>query len=107
MRREGMCFFFFSSRRRHTRCSRDWSSDVCSSDLFWAEVAHRFVLGFEIEYCNGEHLPVGGANQRDEGEQGERQPCSAEDQTAVSSQVFNRPRGPVRAVWPFKKPRFT
>src|SRR2546429_2611179 len=26
-------YFFFSSRRRHTRCSRDWSSDVCSSDL--------------------------------------------------------------------------
>src|SRR5205809_6131912 len=25
---------FFSGRRRHTRCSRDWSSDVCSSDLF-------------------------------------------------------------------------
>src|SRR2546422_5812761 len=29
-------FFFFSSRRRHTRCSRDWSSDVCSSDLLAA-----------------------------------------------------------------------
>src|SRR2546429_2953361 len=29
-----LSFFFFSSRRRHTRCSRDWSSDVCSSDLF-------------------------------------------------------------------------
>src|SRR2546422_6643782 len=28
-----MSNFFFSSRRRHTRCSRDWSSDVCSSDL--------------------------------------------------------------------------
>src|SRR6266498_5404470 len=28
-----MGFFFFSSRRRHTRCGRDWSSDVCSSDL--------------------------------------------------------------------------
>src|SRR2546422_9594504 len=28
-----MLCFFFSSRRRHTRCSRDWSSDVCSSDL--------------------------------------------------------------------------
>src|SRR5215813_3384134 len=28
-------FFFFSSRRRHTRCGRDWSSDVCSSDLAW------------------------------------------------------------------------
>src|SRR2546429_1673421 len=31
--------FFFSSRRRHTRCSRDWSSDVCSSDLL--EPRHR------------------------------------------------------------------
>src|SRR6266436_9019338 len=28
-----MLGFFCSSRRRHTRCSRDWSSDVCSSDL--------------------------------------------------------------------------
>src|SRR5438445_8149639 len=27
-------FFFFSSRRRHTRYWRDWSSDVCSSDLY-------------------------------------------------------------------------
>src|SRR5690348_18387638 len=28
-----VCFFFFSSRRRHTRWTGDWSSDVCSSDL--------------------------------------------------------------------------
>src|SRR5699024_11748782 len=27
--------FFFSSRRRHTKSKRDWSSDVCSSDLYW------------------------------------------------------------------------
>src|SRR5205809_3087385 len=33
-----MFFFFFSSRRRHTRCSRDWSSDVCSSDLLEYEL---------------------------------------------------------------------
>src|SRR5271165_7482388 len=32
-RRLILFFFFFSSRRRHTRFSRDWSSDVCSSDL--------------------------------------------------------------------------
>src|SRR5256884_131408 len=32
--------FFFSSRRRHTRCSRDWSSDVCSSDLGWPSPLH-------------------------------------------------------------------
>src|SRR5690554_8014456 len=30
---EGGALLFFSSRRRHTRCGRDWSSDVCSSDL--------------------------------------------------------------------------
>src|SRR5256884_1188881 len=33
-----LSMFFFSSRRRHTRCSRDWSSDVCSSDLVAADV---------------------------------------------------------------------
>src|SRR5690349_24598571 len=33
VRRLCICFFFFSSRRRHTRSLRDWSSDVCSSDL--------------------------------------------------------------------------
>src|SRR2546429_7535719 len=36
--------FFFSSRRRHTRCSRDWSSDVCSSDLLSDRVGRRPVL---------------------------------------------------------------
>src|ERR1041385_4540062 len=36
-RRWSACWkFLFSSRRRHTRCSRDWSSDVCSSDLSWS-----------------------------------------------------------------------
>src|SRR5256885_5738244 len=34
-------FFFFSSRRRHTRLQGDWSSDVCSSDLAWRELARR------------------------------------------------------------------
>src|SRR5438067_9552848 len=32
-------FFFFSSRRRHTRSKRDWSSDVCSSDLIVREAS--------------------------------------------------------------------
>src|SRR5438270_9194267 len=37
-----ICFFFFSSRRRHTRFDCDWSSDVCSSDLGgpFANIAH-------------------------------------------------------------------
>src|SRR5690554_6431378 len=38
-------FFFFSSRRRHTRCGRDWSSDVCSSDLI---ADHVRAIAFSI-----------------------------------------------------------
>src|SRR5699024_11697860 len=33
--------FFFSSRRRHTRSKRDWSSDVCSSDLKYVKKAPK------------------------------------------------------------------
>src|SRR5690606_40778138 len=46
-----LSFFFFSSRRRHTRFSRDWSSDVCSSDLKMPEQLRRIVVkeGQEIK----------------------------------------------------------
>src|SRR5437868_7338497 len=37
----GSPIFFFSSRRRHTRSKRDWSSDVCSSDLHGRSAARR------------------------------------------------------------------
>src|SRR2546430_5421572 len=37
----GVIFFFFSSRRRHTRFDCDWSSDVCSSDLVRVRAARR------------------------------------------------------------------
>src|SRR5476651_2802454 len=43
-----MFLFFFSSRRRHTRYWRDWSSDVCSSDLDWSTPA--IVLDKIIRY---------------------------------------------------------
>src|SRR6266550_9496062 len=39
--------FFFSSRRRHRRCSRDWGSDVCSSDL--AKILWRVQWGIAVD----------------------------------------------------------
>src|SRR5206468_9057287 len=39
-------FFFFSSRRRHTRSDRDWSSDVCSSDL--AALVERHLRAYRL-----------------------------------------------------------
>src|SRR5690606_40584554 len=50
--------FIFSSRRRHTRFSRDWSSDVCSSDLV-ADLErslafYRDILGFTVTMRYGD-----------------------------------------------------
>src|SRR5260221_8010507 len=55
-------FFFFSSRRRHTRSLCDWSSDVCSSDLLhWSRVltdAHHSIAF--TRGSNGEQVvPIG------------------------------------------------
>jgi len=38
-----LLFFFFSSRRRHTRYIGDWSSDVCSSDLYGLNANESYV----------------------------------------------------------------
>src|SRR5690606_40404143 len=42
--------FFFSSRRRHTRFSRDWSSDVCSSDLDAARTLQYRSINIDLIY---------------------------------------------------------
>src|SRR5438105_5150424 len=46
--------FFFSSRRRHTRSTRDWSSDVCSSDI--PLLVRRFTPEFAREHSRPGHL---------------------------------------------------
>src|SRR5439155_10883455 len=52
--------FFFSSRRRHTRWPRDWSSDVCSSDLLdhnlLLTATHEFNPGFTGRLSAGQNL---------------------------------------------------
>src|SRR6266513_6082507 len=45
--------FFFSSRRRHTRSKRDWSSDVCSSDLTPEENERALLLGAQRSLALG------------------------------------------------------
>src|SRR3712207_8908688 len=56
--------FFFASRRRHTRYWRDWSSDVCSSDLTEHEVdAIIFGTGFHVTDAFDE-LDVIGLDQK-------------------------------------------
>src|SRR5437870_10183623 len=64
-------FFFFSSRRRHTRWPRDWSSDVCSSDLVQQlavavnaqrKTAYQIILGglkFSLRGARSEERRVG------------------------------------------------
>src|SRR5207245_8159868 len=71
-------FFFFSSRRRHTRCYRDWSSDVCSSDLMprlaqmldtiGIDDSKRYMHHYNMPpYANGETGRVGSPKRREIG----------------------------------------
>src|SRR5437870_10890890 len=74
-----VCLFFFSSRRRHTRWPRDWSSDVCSSDLelharrqiVWRhskrllQTPHRFVVSSEtLQHDRVEIQPLERSEER-------------------------------------------
>src|SRR2546428_13486375 len=53
-------FFFFSSRRRHTRSDRDWSSDVCSSDLTLHGRVLAYAQGAKLANPGLEVIAVGG-----------------------------------------------
>src|SRR3989454_6307316 len=59
-----MLFFFFSSRRRHTRLQGDWSSDVCSSDLVVANMDRmlRRLLGEDVELATSRDPAAGTVN---------------------------------------------
>src|SRR5207253_5621614 len=57
--------FFFSSRRRHTRWPRDWSSDVCSSDLFYSGHAAATATSAGLTCAHHQHLPLYGGGLAD------------------------------------------
>src|SRR3712207_8829424 len=52
--------FFFSSRRRHTRYWRDWSSDVCSSDLGSAKFIVNILLNEKVRAAIDAFIEKGG-----------------------------------------------
>src|SRR5256885_5259790 len=63
------CGFFFSSRRRHTRLQGDWSSDVCSSDLYSPGLILLLIAAFVLsaafhELGHGAGLRYGGGTVR-------------------------------------------
>src|SRR2546430_7346288 len=55
-----LIFFFFSSRRRHTRFDCDWSSDVCSSDLGHSKSEFGFGFANSIPSLHVNRSKVGG-----------------------------------------------
>src|SRR5689334_24048851 len=57
-------FFFFSSRRRHTRWNCDWSSDVCSSDLVRQAEQVRSSIGVTGQFAAVDQLLTGEENLR-------------------------------------------
>src|SRR5207248_4295567 len=58
-------FFFFSSRRRHTRSYGDWSSDVCSSDLETArEIRATFIIDLGILRSYGREVTTTGQDKK-------------------------------------------
>src|SRR6266480_2692799 len=84
--------FFFSSRRRHTRLTCDWSSDVCSSDLGGAQrrrptasvnlvtVHDGFTLADLVSY-NGKHNEANGESNRDGTDDNRSWNCGTEGPT--------------------------
>src|SRR2546430_13084962 len=58
-------FFFFSSRRRHTRFDCDWSSDVCSSDLLCYGIYDLSATPSTVQYVGKVPYATGGTGQRD------------------------------------------
>src|SRR3712207_7052066 len=91
-------FFFFSSRRRHTRYWRDWSSDVCSSDLAPPpgarggtryEIFHD-VLAVAILDWRARHEQARGVREADERARRERRKARRSEERRVGKECRSR-----------------
>src|SRR5699024_12123694 len=78
------CLFFFSSRRRHTRSKRDWSSDVCSSDLWRSPLVKTVRTTFALTLSLGlAALATGCAGAPDENQIVELEHAQESEDAAV------------------------
>src|SRR2546430_16893027 len=99
-------FFFFSSRRRHTRFDCDWSSDVCSSDLYRREDESLWleVFGWLMRYH--EHDPdwadgyLAGASEKERGSRG----WKYDRQFRAAWRPADGTPGPLAVWWGMKDP---
>src|SRR5256885_2784108 len=85
-------FFFFSSRRRHTRLQGDWSSDVCSSDLAAAGVVGRREVGGRRSRILDRQVLVVGGEGRSGGETEERGQAAGADRDGEIGRASCRER---------------
>src|SRR6266487_5111580 len=87
-----LIFFFFSSRRRHTRWTGDWSSDVCSSDLDGAGILIQMPDAFLRRVCGRQGLTLPAIGQYGVGmvflpqEPASRMACEQEIERAVAAE---------------------
>src|SRR5439155_11681678 len=119
------CFFFFSSRRRHTRWPRDWSSDVCSSDLGhgrgadgdagWPAVyrfagrhphapddggrPQRAVCQYSAAKVTGEEEQLQLAHEGDQGRLLPRRQLHAQHEVEELHRILQRQEAPIVQVW--------
>src|SRR5699024_11621804 len=121
-----MIFFFFSSRRRHTRSKPDWSSDVCSSDLRLADMAVRSVKlnnltnqikiikgdlklpqtelhqsGFDVVTCNPPYFKTPNDNEKNKNEHltiARHEVCCTLEDVIKACKLYVRPGGKVALV---------
>src|SRR5215510_7782858 len=78
-----LSFFFFSSRRRHTRWPRDWSSDVCSSDLAHGRARRHVRCALLLAF----HLKIGAGERERRERQTEEEPDEFGYEAAEVSEV--------------------
>src|SRR5438445_4053888 len=93
-------FFFFSSRRRHTRYWRDWSSDVCSSDLGQLPARRSQKSALDVSLRHRRLLRGGARGQQSGACPNREEPCYAVDRSRLVDECVTHAVLPSDSVLP-------